>query len=345
MAFEASQLLTLRAKAERFWQDARFNNQYTAQVEGLKAIMQNQTASFTELKDSGKKNKIGITWINPCAIAVQDCTTDCTITGQEVDTEIKEYDILGCKEVTFSINETILESNDYGLEEVYAKSEAQALKVLDEYLAQQSLIKLATYKALNIAPAPFTNDDALKTTEVPEAQFRLNYLTAHLYQQAQLNQFANPYFINNGNLAIDYLNAQLDKSNADGSGDFNRSNLLNMTFDYVNFLKASVTDSLFVVDSSAVAFVTKAKNPKVPTRKVNTINYQIPSKALAGVFYDVFYQEICIENEGETEYKHSWKFKARWDLFLNPEPCPITLGGVTVTPTGVYSYSIEDTAG
>lgn len=343
MAFEASQLLTLRAKAEKFWSDAHFNNQYTSQAEGLKAIMQNQTATFRELKDSGKKNKIGITWINPCDITVQDCTPDCTITGAELDSEIQEYDILGCKEVTFSINETTLESNDYTLEEVYAKGEARALQVLDEYLAQQTLIKLATFKGLNVAPSPFTNNSTLKTTEVPEEQFRLNYLTAHLFKQAQLNQLSNPYYINNGSLSIDYINAQLDKTNMNGSGDFNRSNLLNMTFDHVNFLKASVPDDLFVVDSSAVAFVTKAKNPTTPTRKVNTIIYQIPSKALAGVFYDVFYQEVCETNEGETEYKHSWKFKVRWDLFLNPEACPITLGGQTYTPKGLYSYTAKAT--
>ena len=30
MASEASQLLALRAKTEKFWEDARINNQYTA---------------------------------------------------------------------------------------------------------------------------------------------------------------------------------------------------------------------------------------------------------------------------------------------------------------------------
>src|SRR5574344_29453 len=282
MAFEASKLLTLRAKAELFWSDALFNNQYRANAEALKAIISHQTASFTQLKDPGKKNVLGLTWINPCDIQVQDCTADCTLEGAELDSSYQEYEIENCKEVTFSINETTLEDNDYNLEEVYAKGEAKAIKALDEYLAQQALLKLSTFKGLNVAPAPFVNNGTTKTTEVAQEQFNLRYLTAFLYQQTQLNEFANPYFINNGSLSIDYLNAQLDARNSDGAGDFNRSKLLDMTFDYVNFGKAGVSDDLFVVDSSAVAFVTKAKHPNAPTKKVNNTIYKVPSRALPG---------------------------------------------------------------
>lgn len=342
--FTPSQLLALRAKAETFWTDGAFNLQYTPKANSAIAVLKNQTATFKELKDPEKDKKIGITWIDPCAITVQDCTTDCTLEFAEVDTKIKEYELLMCKEVGFSIDATKLRTNDYELEQVFARNLAMAIKKLDEWWAVQVLLKTKTFADINVYPDPYTFDAVNKTTKVPAAQYNLVDLVANVINQAELNEFASPYFIEAGGLRVDAIKADLNKGNADGSGEYTAANALNLTYDPINFLKAGLSEDLFMIDQSAIAFVTKARHKSAPAvigGQVQQTVYTVPSKAYGayGVNYDVFYGLTCKDVDGEAHYIHTWKIKTRGDVFINPTKCPVTIGGTVYSPNGVISYT------
>jgi hypothetical protein len=98
----------------------------------------------------------------------------------------------------------------------------------------------------------------------------------------------------------------------------------------------------FMVAPSAVAMKTKTRNPDVPTLIAGTVQqtrYTIASPNLPGVKYDVYYTLTCKTINGKANIVHSWRIETNGGIFLNPEGCPVVIGGTTYTPTGVISYS------
>lgn len=342
--FSPSKLLQLRMKAELMWKDSQHAQSYTPQSEAAKAVLENQTARFEALKDRNKDHKIGVTWINACAVKAEDCESNCDIDEDELESEIKEYEVDICKKAGFSVDAEKMRTNDYNLEEVVSTGFASAIKVLDEFWAGQVLAKLALYAGGNAFPAPFTFDVATQTTQVPTAQYNIK-LAANLLQQASLNQMGNPYFIDNGSLYLDWINAQLDGGNLDGKGDVSRIAQFKMYFDQFNFAKSGVTTDTFMISRGALAFQTKNRHPDMPTPiggKVAQTVYTIPSISLPNVRYDVYYELKCKTVNGKAHYMHSWRLETQGMIALNPEGCPIPvlIDGVasTVTPSGVLAY-------
>lgn len=338
--FSSSALLQIKLKAEQIWKDSRLAQEYTAHADAAVAVLQNQTASFTPLKDPGKENSVKINFLNPCGVTVQDCTSDCDISGLEAETSGIDYDLDTCKETSFSVDATKLRTNTYTVEEVSAQKLALALKALDEWWAQRMLVKLKAFAGVNVAPDPYTW--AAGTTSVPAASYN-RAMIGNLLNQAMLNKMPGAYFIDNGSLFVDFWNAQIDAGNAAGAGDAARVKAIKMYFDQWNFAPAGLTEDTFMVAPGAVAMATKTRNPDAPTVLGGSIQqtiYTIASPTLPGVRYDVFYSLKCVTgSDGESHYMHSWKLKTRGGIFKNPEGCPVVVGGTTYVPSGIISYS------
>jgi hypothetical protein len=225
------------------------------------------------------------------------------------------------------------------VEEVSARGLASALKALDEYWARQVLVKLKAFAGVNVAPAPWTW--AAGTTSVPAAQYTVG-MVANLINQSILNRMDGAYYIDNGGLYVPWLNAQLSAGNLDGKGDAARIAAIKLYFDQWNFGPAGLTEDTFMVAPSAVAMKTKTRNPDVPTLIAGTVQqtrYTIASPNLPGVKYDVYYTLTCKTINGKANIVHSWRIETNGGIFLNPEGCPVVIGGTTYTPTGVISYS------
>lgn len=334
--FSATQLTAITLKAQEMW--AKNPGQTPPpNVATVNAVKANQNARLADLEEKDKDKQVKITWVNSCALAVSDCTPDCEITGPELESDAVTYDLDLCKEVRFSVNETKLRTNTLTFDELAAPGLSAAIASLDNWYNSQMLLHLKTFAGVNGIPAPWTY--AAGTTTIPAASYNRS-IVANVIYQAMRNGFTNPFFINNGDLYVDWLNAQLDARNAAGAGDAARvAELSRMTFDLQGFFTAGLTESLFMVNPGAVAMATKARNPNVPKIMKDVTLYTVPSRAIPGVVYDAFYQLTCSVNGTESEYIHSWKLKTRGGIFLNPNQCPITIGGTTVTPTGVISYT------
>lgn len=339
--FSSSQLLQVKLKAEQMWADSALSASFQAHAEALVAIKQNQTASvrFPALSDPDKDNTVLVNFINPCAVAVQDCSADCVIDGPEVETGGKAYQLTLCKEVPFSVDRFKFRTNTYNREETVAKALMMAVNKLDEWWAQQALVKLKAFAGINVAPSPWTW--AAGTTSVPSADYNLQMI-AHLINQASLNRISNPYFIDNGGLYVPWLNAKLEGGNSDGKGDAARTAAIRMYFDQWNFGPAGLTEDTFMISPDALAFATQVRNPDTPETvggNVNTTYYTVESNNIPGLKYDAFYQVVCKTVNGESHIVDSWKLKTRGDILLNPEGCPIVIGGNTYQSTGVISYT------
>lgn len=343
--FSASQLLAIKLKAEQMWKDSRYEADFAPNAEAAKAVLQNQTAQFRELQNPEKDTQVVVTFINSCAIVAEDCTSNCDLTEDELESGSKTYEMDLCKKSGFSVDAEKLRTNTYELNEIAARGMASAIKVLDEWWAQQVLAKMKSFAGVNVAPAPFTYDNVNKTTDVPAADYNVK-LIANFLQQAMLNKMGNPYFVDNGSLYLEWLNAQLDQGNLDGRGDLNRIKQLKMYFDQFNFAAAGLDEDTFMISPGAIAFKTKTRNPNTPVvigGSVQQTRYTVPSIALPGVRYDVYYTLKCTTVNGKAHIFHSWRLETNGGIWLNPEGCPVTIqvegAPVTVSPTGVISYS------
>lgn len=340
----ATALLNLRVKAENAWRDGKTAVQYKVNAEAAKAVLENQTARVDLL--AGRSNKddvVEISFINTCGIVAEDCESNCTIDEPELDTGKQEYEVDTCKKTGFSIDEEKIRTNDYELEELHSAGHAASLKALDEFWAQQVLAKLLAERGYNAYPDPYTQADQITT--VPAAGYTLNQLTANLILQAQMNNINNPYFIERGLLAGEFLNAQFNAGNLDGKGDAARAEFLRMYFDMLNFGKAGITTAdLFMVDSSAVALATKNRYDATPVLaggKIQQTRYSVASQTLPGVRYDVIYSLECKTVNGKSHDMHSWRYETNGLIAVNPALCPITIPGeppTIVDSNGILAY-------
>lgn len=344
-SFSATTLTKINLKSEQMWSDNSYKNGKNVNSVAAQAVLANQQVKIKYLTDTDKDRQVKISWLKSCDLPVEDCTANCTIGGTEIESAAKDVAITICKHVDFTINASKLRDNEYNFEEVAAEGMNTAKKMLDEYIAQQTLVKLHGFEGGNAYAAPWTY--AAGVTTIPAADYNLNALLRIQYQ-AQMNNLANPYFINggdNGELWLAYQQALLNSKNLDGAGDAARTQLLKMYFDQFNFVKSGTTENIFGVAQNAVAIVSKAYNPDTVTLVAGSNIYQqrwtTPSLTLPGIKYDVFYSLECDDTSpvfAKGDLVHKWRFEVNFDVLLNPEGCPVTVGGTTYTQTGVLAW-------
>jgi hypothetical protein len=334
--FTATQLAALTLRAQQMW-TTDLSRSPAPNTPTVQAVLANQTANVDTMTQKDKDQSMVITWVNGCAVDADDCTPDCSISGDELSSDTATYAPDLCKESAFSVNEYKFRTNTLQFEEVVATGLNRAINALDEWWNTQMLTRLKSFAGVNGVPAPWTY--ASTTTTIPGASYNRDAIATILYQ-IMMNGFTNPYMINNGDLWIEFQNIMFDAGNLDGKGDLARKNALpKIVFDLLGFSKAGLTDSLFVVNPDAVAMGTQSRNPQRPTKPKDVTLYTVPSRTLPGVVYDVFYEIRCEVINGESQYVDNWKVKTRGGIWKNPAGCPMTVGGTTFTPTGVISYT------
>ena len=339
--FSASKLMNIQMKAERMWTDGILATSNQPQAEAAKAVLANQTARFNVLNDRTKDHKIEVTFLDTCAIDTDDCVTNCDLDEPMVESGKEEYEPDLCQKTGFSVNEETSRTNIYSVEEIAAEAMGNAIGRLDEWWAKQIMAKLKTFAGVNTYPNPWTYDPAEATTEVPEAQYGLQ-MYANLIIQAQMNRMGTPYFIDNGSLYADIINAQLNAGNLDGKGDASRIQQLNMYHDLYNFARAGLDEDLFMISPGSTAFKTVNRNPDTPRNlggQINQTLYTVNSRVLPGVKYDAYYTLKCKTVDGKANYVHVWRIETNGGIWLNPKGCPVQVGEETLSPTGVLSYT------
>lgn len=344
--FSASQLLNIQLKAEQMWTDGILAKEQQPMADAAIAVLENQTARFQVFNDRDKDNKVQVTFINTCAIETDDCDDNCELDEPQVESGVEEYEPDLCQKAGFSVDQETTRTNIYSVEEIAAQSMARAIGKLDEWWARQVLARLATFSGVNVYPQPWTYDNTDKTTEVPTAQYNLS-MVAHLMLQAQMNRLGTPYYIGDGTLAADIINAQLNAGNLDGKGDASRITQLNLYQDMYNFARAGMDESLFAISPGAVAFKTTNRNPDAPRvlgGQIQQTIYTVNSRVLPGVKYDVYYTLKCVTGtNGRARYVHTWRLETNGGVWLNPAGCPVEIevegAPVVVSPTGILSYT------
>lgn len=325
---------------EQVWADSQNQtSQYTADAETIKALAEQQrdrTRILTSLEDSSlDDDEITIVWIDTCADELDDdCQEMCDFTATDLPIKSQKYSLTDCVSTSFSADENDFIRNKYTLEEYVAKNILSSIKLLDEKLNAKALLFLSANAGYNVNQESYNFVGS--TLQVPTADYN-NEMYIKMAVDAKMNKIVDPFVVDSGSLYRDYLRAQLDQGNADGSGEQRRTSLFPTYFDLTGFPTAPVTDSTFLISPNAYAFGTRNYNTAAPTvvetKNLRQIRYSIPSNNVPGVTYDVVKQIVCSGNR----FKHEYLIIARTGLFLNPTGCD-----VEVTPADGEDPAVYD---
>jgi len=328
--FTNSVLADVLLKMDNMWKDNLVKPDFEGNVEVVKSVMAEQTASVTELETPDKDKDVKVHWVKPSDATPGDLTDQCTIGGAELESDATTYALSYAKTVGFSITEEVFRTNLLSQADVIAKGFMLRMKNLDEFIATTLVSKIEAFKGVN---ALTTGKGNVVSTEtyIDPADWDAN-LFAYLIRAGIMNKFSNPYILSGQNLFDQNFNALKELMNANGKGDWAKFQAMRKYFDLFNIDTVNTPDlKTYVINRGAIAmaFKSRFKGQGVIdyTSGADQKRFSIPSRNLPGVVYDVRYNNSCTSND----IKHNWSFDIRFGVFNNPT-------GLT-TRTGILSFT------
>jgi len=324
--FTASAIQDILAKADEMWVDNMASKDYMAHTETLNALLANQRPGMFRELEGEKDNTVKLVWLHNCNTTTSACSNDCTIGGDELASNSKDYELNLCRTVGFNVKEKATRTNVFGMDEQVALGFLSTQKLLDEWLNSQSISFLAANTGTSVYFAKnWEQESGGVNIEVPSSDFDNRRVIPKILLTAMRNNFDRPYTISGELLWLDAWEAAMNAANADGKGDAAKFQTLQRYHDLWAFEAANSPDEmLYVVNSGATAFVSKAYYGDTPTEYMTQRRWSRPSFNLPNVRYDWVYTNECSSNE--ITHKFSCYVKA--GLFLNPAGCTETKTGI-----------------
>lgn len=318
-------LLASVVMADKIWADNVSGRQYIAQVEALRAIRENQSVQFSQLR-TDKDNEVKLIWLEMCGTSTVACSDLCDAgTLDEIQSGCETYDLDCIAEDGFSIKEFHYDTSYFDWQQAVAKGMLAKMRNLDEKLAQDAVTFLSASTGAN----KFTTGIAEGTDSlfIPPQYWGAD-LMGEFSMISILNKFVNPYLLSGQALYKAHWNAMMNAGNADGKGGAKKFDAFPMYNDLFNVDSVNTPEKhIYLVDPKAVAFVNKARYSSTPREIGNGADktlYSVESKNLPGVFYDVIYYTTCSGND----ILHNFKIKATGAYLLNPTGCDTDITGV-----------------
>lgn len=320
-------LANVQLAADAAWADNATNKDYIGKVETLTAIRQNQSVLIEDVTNPQKDKTVTIYWTQDCDTTTAALSNDCATAGTKPGTNCQDYSLNISREVEFAVDEKAYRAIAPTFEEAVAKTMLRRMKVLDEYITVQAVNKLEASKGVNAYTGGKGSVSGFTTTINPA------YWNASLFPYFQLvaeyNKFSSPYLISGANLFEAKINAMANQANADGKGTANLFGIMPVYNDVFNIDTTLADQVTFMANKNALAFHSKAyynwnagdaQAEKWGGPGSSTgYRYQIESKNLPGVFYDVIYKIACANDE----ITHNFKIQFHGGIFRNPVGCDI----------------------
>jgi hypothetical protein len=320
-------LATIQAKLEEKWTNPITNIDLIARADAAKAVLENQTVSFGELQSKDKKLVVSVEWQTDCEGETEDCTDDCTISGDDATPECKEYEVACLQESSFKVADRAYRERTITSQDSIADLLGRRMKLLDEWIAAYVLTGIHTNVGTNVyTGAPGTV--AGTTTTIGAGDWNDN-IWGYLALVEKMNQFSNSYLISGYNLFQLIYNRMAEFANADGKGNVNKMGFLQnrVYFDPFN-VESDFSAHTFMLHKNAAAFIGKAWYPLGGANAVELVPgqmaYSLNSLNLPGIVYDVFTQRTCLSNE----YYTAVKVQLHGLFATNPSPCSATNTGM-----------------
>lgn len=329
--FSAADLQVIDVKASQMALDPN-NRASQAQVTaGVTLLNKQKNANrFEVLTDSEKDRDVKVYWISDCGNTVADCTTDCDFDSDEAEAESQVYSISNCKEATFKVTTKKFRDSNLSPQEVIAFELARKKKEMDEHLAQYMVSTIESFagsNAVTTAIDPRINGVTAFDNYVTGAYWTPDIMSL-FSKEIILNKMGSDSFLLSGdNLYNALWQADMNKMNADGKGDYEKATQVPIAFDLFNMDATLGAKKTLLIDPASYAFVSKTHNTStIPVEILaDRYKYKTMSDNLPGVEYDVEILKKCVADD---DIAWVYRIKARYDLFNNPQACADTYTGV-----------------
>lgn len=343
--FAASAVPQLITGLERTWRDAKAGRVMDTDALVLQAIWREQTASLlTDLTANDGCAPIKVNWMETAEDTITDGTSTnhtavtCAIDGALAASNKVEYQITKFKTATLKVRAKDC-GNSFTSDQQFqnlmlARQVALANSLAAEVPAQllanagKSLTagKLGTF-AVGTPP-----DQTI--VRLPSGNFNALDFRAFVAELTQKNRLRNPAVLDGNNLFYVAMNAANQQGTFAGdAGQMNAINGMRYYADGLNFDKASLSASTFLVDRGAVAMYTAAFGPQREDSpsKFGETRYRAPLLGLrqstglgtsAPVEVDVTFRTERVPVVGNTsvcEDWYIWEMKVWWIFLVNPQ--------------------------
>ena len=324
-------LATLQAMMDRIWTDPIANIDLIGDVESAKAVLENQQVNFSEITGR-KKRTMSLEWQTKCDITTTACTDDCTITGEDITPECKEYEIECLRETTFQVPERVYRERTIDMQEAIARNMLLHKKALDEWLAQYIVTGLVANAGTN-AYTGGVGTVAAAVTTIP-ANFWDDTIWGYFNLVSRYNKFKMPYMVTGDNLYQYIFNRQHEAMTDAGKAAMSKIGTIRKIYQDPENVEAIAPNYTFLVHKTAVAFANQAWYPlgAVNAEKRAGV-YWMWSEAsnnIPGIYYDIIMKEACYEND----FTQAFKVQLHGLFAMNPYPCDETETGVLAFTCG-----------
>ena len=327
--FSETILKNAQIKADMIWKDRIQNEDYTADVGVLQALLANQTARITPIE--GRKDlSVEISWVNACDVDDQACNP-CVYSGTELSTNMDTKTLDTCRESVFYVNDADFRNNLMDPEDIIAKGYIATDKALSEYLAGLSVAWLNLNDGVNELGTMAQGTVVGNTTQIAPEHWDAN-LMAYFVQVAQRNHFNVPYLISGNQLFQQVWVAGKEYGNADGKGNVAKFGTFKTYFDLFNIDAANIGTGYitYLVNKGAFAMGNKTYYGPGITKYMDRWAWSRPSMFLPGISYDVEYKNECdtYTGSGPAAQTHYFKLTVNAGMFLNPLGCDSDRTGI-----------------
>lgn len=320
--FTPTDLVEIQVKLEQMWNDPQYAKFYTPRGETTKAIIENQTATFPELKDPSKDREIAVKWADFCdQTAITETNADtCDLDAcDEPDPKTKTYANNTFLSDCYQISEDDYQKSVLSMEETIAKGMLAKMRNIIELLNTKIIAVVDANTGVNpIADMEPGEGMVDGDTLVEKQNFNVESLYPYWAEMLAMLRSNNTFVLDGRNLFQAKLLAMKNALNADGKLDEALFNMYPLYNDILGFATAGVSDKTYMIDSGAIAVQSRQKWPTVPEEiSGDRIRWSMPLPGYPGLGLDVMYQQTC-ENGGEV---FKWKYKFRGLIAVNPILC------------------------
>lgn len=299
-----------------------------APVTMVKAI---QTFNAQDLTDPAKDKTVKGIWIDDCdETEPADCSGPaCEISGTEIGTVCKDYELTECFEKSFMISEEKFRLLGTGVsfEEQYNIGLAKKLKLMDEAWARRTVSGMESMAGTNLNTSPYTV--SATSTAIPAAAWNPD-LFGYFAVTKSRNKMPNMKLFLGGLMEQSFWKIGMETSNPEGASAARKVASLGTVYTDSFITEDELGHkAAFLVSPSALALVTKSRysiygSGREEVAAGNKHVYYTITSPSTGIVYDVTYQLACVAGD----WQHTWNIKSRGAVLTNAVFCNTSRTGV-----------------
>lgn len=331
--FTPTNLAEIQVKLEQMWKDPQYAKFYTPRGETTKAIIENQTAEFPELKDPSKDREIAVKWADFCdQTAVTETNADVCVLDDcdEPDPKTKTYANNTFLSDCYTISEDDYQKSVLSMEETIAKGMMAKIRNIIELLNTKVIAVLDANTGVNpLAGVEPFEEMVDGDTPVQKQNFTIDELYPAWAEMLALLRSNNTFLLDGRNLFQQRIRAMKNALNSDGKLEDALLEMYPYYNDILGFANAGVTNKTYMIDAGAVALQSRQKWPRIPEEiSGDRTRWSMDLPGYPGLGLDVMYQQKCVDG-GEV---FTWKYKFRGLIAVNPILCD-------AGNTGIWSFA------